>query len=118
MADGKLAAPFTATPPSSSTSTRKITIPATAHLRPVIPQVVHKFLDRDNPECGFARLRCDHCCHEYLLSFGRRWFCSVCHRKNVQTIAVSLTARVLVPVNVRLLPPTASFTDSATPASL
>ena len=39
-------------------------------LRPVIPQVVHKFLECGNLERGFARVRCDHCEHEYLLAFG------------------------------------------------
>ena len=46
------------------------------------------------------RLRCDHCCHEYLLAFSckSRWFCPSCHQKNVQTTAAFLTARVLAPV--------------------
>ena len=44
-------------------------------LRPVIPEVVNKFLDCGDLERGFARVRCDHCKHEYLLAFsckGRR----------------------------------------------
>jgi len=69
-------------------------------LRPVIPQVVHKFLDCGNLDRGFARIRCDHCRHEYLLAFSckSRWFCPSCHQKNVQTTAAFLTARVLAPV--------------------
>jgi len=69
-------------------------------LRPVIPQVVHKFLDCGNLDRGFARIRCDHCQHEYLLAFSckSRWFCPSCHQKNVQTTAAFLTARVLAPV--------------------
>jgi hypothetical protein len=33
-------------------------------LRPIIPEVVHKFLECGNLERGFARIRCDHCEHE------------------------------------------------------
>ena len=50
-------------------------------LRPIIPEVVHKFLDCGNLERGFARIRCDHCEHEYLLAFSckSRSFCPSCH---------------------------------------
>ena len=74
--------------------------PRLGPLRPVIPQVVHKFLDCGNLDRGFARVRCDHCRHEYLLAFSckSRWFCPSCHQKNVQTTAGFLTARVLAPV--------------------
>ena len=74
--------------------------PRLGPLRPVIPQVVHKFLDCGNLDRGFARIRCDHCRHEYLLAFSCkcRWFCPSCHQKNVQTTAAFLTARVLAPV--------------------
>jgi Transposase zinc-binding domain/Putative transposase len=65
-----------------------------------VPQVVHKFLDCGNLDRGFARIRCDHCQHEYLLAFSckSRWFCPTCHQKNVQTTAAFLTARVLASV--------------------
>lgn len=74
--------------------------PRLGPLRSVIPQVVHKFLDCGNLDRGFARLRCDHCRHEYLLAYSckSRWFCPSCHQKNVQTTAAFLTARVLGPV--------------------
>ena len=74
--------------------------PRLGPLRPVISQVIHKFLDCGNLDRGFARIRCDHCCHEYLLAFSCkcRWFCPSCHQKNVQTTAAFLTARVLAPV--------------------
>ena len=74
--------------------------PRLGPLRPVIPQVVHKFLECGNLDRSFARLRCDHCRHEYLLAFSckSRWFCPACHQKNVQTTADFLTVRVLVPV--------------------
>ena len=39
-------------------------------LRPIIPEVVNKFLDCGDLERGFARVRCDHCKHEYLLAFS------------------------------------------------
>ena len=44
-------------------------------LRPVISQVVHKFLDCGNLDRGFARVRCDHCRHEYLLAFSCKTRC-------------------------------------------
>ena len=57
--------------------------PRLGPLRPVIPQVVHKFPDCGNLDRGFARLRCDHCQHEYLLAFSckSRWFCPTRHWK-------------------------------------
>ena len=44
-----------------------------------------KFLDCGDLEHGFARVRCDHCQHEYLLAFSckGRWFCPSCHQKKV-----------------------------------
>jgi hypothetical protein len=69
-------------------------------LRPIIPEVVHKFLDCGNLERGFARIRCDHCEHEYLLAFSckSRWFCPSCHQKNVQTTARFILDHVLAAV--------------------
>ena len=69
-------------------------------LRSIIPEVVHKFLDCGNLERGFARIRCDHCHHEYLLSFSckSRWFCPSCHQKNVQTTARFILNQVVAPV--------------------
>ena len=51
--------------------------PRYGFLRPIIPDVVNKFLDCGDLERGFARVRCDHCKHEYLLAFSckGRWFC-------------------------------------------
>lgn len=74
--------------------------PRLGPLRPVIPQVIHKFLDCGNLDRGFVRIRCDHCRKEYLLAFSckSRWSCPSCHQKNVQTTAAFLTARVLAPV--------------------
>jgi hypothetical protein len=69
-------------------------------LRSIIPEVVHKFLDCGNLERGFARIRCDHCRHEYLLAFSCkcRWFCPSCHQKNVQTTARFILHQVVAPV--------------------
>ena len=69
-------------------------------LRPIIPEVVHKFLECGNLERGFARVRCDHCEHEYLLAFSckSRWFCPSCHQKNVQTTARFILDQVVAPV--------------------
>ena len=69
-------------------------------LRPIIPEVVHKFLECGNLEHGFARVRCDHCEHEYLLAFSckSRWFCPSCHQKNVQTTARFILDQVVAPV--------------------
>ena len=69
-------------------------------LRPVITDVVHKYLDCGNLERGFARVRCDHCEHEYLLAFSckGRWFCPSCHQKKVQLFGALLCDAVLFPV--------------------
>jgi Transposase zinc-binding domain/Putative transposase len=74
--------------------------PSYGRLRPVIPDVVHKFLACGDLARGFARIRCDHCKHEYLLAFSckSRWFCPSCHQKNVQATARYILDQVLAPV--------------------
>ncbi|HEV2392372.1 MAG TPA: transposase zinc-binding domain-containing protein, partial [Verrucomicrobiae bacterium] len=74
--------------------------PRYGRLRPVIPQVVSKFLGCGDLHRGFARIRCEHCKHEYLLAFSckSRWFCPSCHQKNVQTTARFIVEGVLAPV--------------------
>ena len=74
--------------------------PRYGQLRPIIPEVVHKFLHCGDLARGFARIRCDHCQHEYLLAFSckSRWFCPSCHQKNVQTTARFILERVAAPV--------------------
>ena len=69
-------------------------------LRPIIPEVVDKFLDCGDLGQGFARIRCDHCQHEYLLAFSckGRWFCPSCHQKKVQLFGALLTQTILFPV--------------------
>ena len=53
--------------------------------RPYIKQVIYRYLDCRVLHNGFARVRCDHCGHEYLLAFSckRRHFCPSCHQKRV-----------------------------------
>lgn len=40
------------------------------YFRPVIQEVVEKYLDCGNPMCGFARIRCPDCEEERLLMFS------------------------------------------------
>jgi len=74
--------------------------PRYGFLRPIIPEVVNKFLDCGDLERGFARVRCDHCKHEYLLAFSckGRWFCPSCHQKKVQLFGALLSETILFPV--------------------
>jgi hypothetical protein len=53
------------------------------YFRPVIKEVVEKYLDCGNPKCGFARIRCGDCGKEFLLHFSCkvRGFCPSCHAK-------------------------------------
>ena len=74
--------------------------PRYGFLRPIIPEVVNKFLDCGDLERGFARVRCDHCQHEHLLAFSckGRWFCPSCHQKKVQLFGALLAETILFPV--------------------
>jgi ribosomal protein S27E len=49
--------------------------------RPIVKEVVEKYLDCGNPRCGFARIRCPDCGEERLLMFSYRTrdFCPSCH---------------------------------------
>jgi len=53
------------------------------YLRPIVQEVVDKYLDCGNPKCGFARIRCSDCGTEKLLMFSckTRGFCPSCHAK-------------------------------------
>jgi hypothetical protein len=69
-------------------------------LRPVITDVVNKFIDCGDLEHGFARIRCDQCKKDHLLAFSckGRWFCPSCHQKKVQLFGVLLAESILYPV--------------------
>ena len=60
-------------------------------LRPVVTEVIDKFLDCGDLHQGFARVRCPDCRLEYLLAFSckTRGFCPSCQqRRTVQTAQV------------------------------
>jgi ribosomal protein S27E len=54
--------------------------------RPIIKEVVDRYLDCGNPRCGFARIRCPSCGEERLLMFScrTRGFCPSCHAKRLE----------------------------------
>ncbi len=53
------------------------------YLRPIVQEVVDKYLDFGNPKNGFARIKCKNCGLERLLMFSckARGFCPSCHAK-------------------------------------
>lgn len=53
--------------------------------RPVVREVVEKYLDCGNLELGFARVRCEECGAEFLVAFSCkcRYFCPSCHAKRL-----------------------------------
>ena len=54
--------------------------------RPIVKEVVKRYLDCGNPRCGFARIRCPDCGSEFLLHFScrTRGFCPSCHAKRLE----------------------------------
>ena len=56
------------------------------YFRPIVKDVVEKYLDCGNPKCGFARIRCPRCRAEHLLMFSckTRGFCPSCHAKRLE----------------------------------
>jgi ribosomal protein S27E len=56
------------------------------HFRPVVKEVVERYLDCGNPCSGFARIRCPDCHSEQLLTFSckTRGFCPSCHAKRCE----------------------------------
>jgi hypothetical protein len=58
------------------------------YFRPVVKEVVEKYLDCANPKNGFARVKCCNrgCKAEYLLTLSckTRGFCPSCHAKRVE----------------------------------
>ena len=53
------------------------------YLRPIIQDVVNKYLDCGNPKNGFARIKCKDCGLERLVMYSCkcRGFCPSCHAK-------------------------------------
>lgn len=53
--------------------------------RPYIMDVIYRYLDCGDMKCGFARVKCTECGHEFLVSYSckRRHFCPSCHQKRV-----------------------------------
>jgi len=56
------------------------------YFRPIVKEVVEKYLDCGNPRCGFARIRCPDCAEERLVMFScrTRGFCPSCHAKRIE----------------------------------
>ena len=65
--------------------------------RSYVLDVIYRYLDCGDLHCGFARVRCDQCGHEYLLAFSckRRHFCPSCHQKRVVAFSERLVGQVL-----------------------
>jgi Zn finger protein HypA/HybF involved in hydrogenase expression len=65
--------------------------------RPVIAEVVEKYLECGDLAHGFARIRCENCGHEYILAFSckGRYFCPSCHMKRVLQFSEWLTQEIL-----------------------
>jgi hypothetical protein len=70
------------------------------YLRPVVREVVERYLDCANPMCGFARIRCPACAREYLLTFSckTRHFCPSCHARRRRAWSIWLGRHLLLPV--------------------
>jgi ribosomal protein S27E len=56
------------------------------YFRPVVQEVVDRYIDCGNPRSGFARIRCPDCHSEQLLTFSckTRGFCPSCHAKRLE----------------------------------
>lgn len=65
--------------------------------RPVIQQVMEKYLECGDLHHGFARVRCPDCAHEFLLAFSckGRYFCPSCHQKRVASFTEWVESEVL-----------------------
>ena len=68
--------------------------------RPVVREVILKYLDCGDLRQGFARVRCQECGEEALLGFSckGRYFCPSCHQRRVVGFAQWAQDEVLDPV--------------------
>jgi len=69
-------------------------------LKPLIEEVVNKFLNCGDLKRGFARVKCPDCDKQYVLAFScrGRWFCPSCHQKKVLLFGEFISAEVAFPV--------------------
>jgi hypothetical protein len=69
-------------------------------LRPVVKEVVERYLDCGNPRCGFARIHCPACRAEHLLTFSckTRGFCPSCQAKRIEMWGEWVRDRLLIDV--------------------
>jgi len=67
------------------------------YFRPVIQDVVEKYLDCGNPMCGFARMRCPDCGEERLLMLICYSYCT----SFVLSVTLSSTREVFVQSSYR-----------------
>jgi hypothetical protein len=62
-----------------------------------LKDVIHRYLDCGDLHCGFARIKCENCGHEYILGFSckRRHLCPSCHQKRAVEYGEWLLTNVL-----------------------
>jgi hypothetical protein len=67
------------------------------YFRSYILDVIYKYLDCGDLHCGFARVKCKDCGHEFILAFSckRRHFCPSCHQKRVIEFGEHICKNVL-----------------------
>jgi hypothetical protein len=68
------------------------------HFRPVVKEVVERYLDCGNPRGGFARISCPDCHSEHLLTFSckTRGFRPSCHAKRREEWGRSTSTRIFI----------------------
>jgi hypothetical protein len=73
--------------------------------RPIIKQVLERYLDCGNPRCWFARVRCPACKREFFLCFScrTRGFCPSCHAKRLEQWGEWMREELLLDVPHRQL---------------
>jgi hypothetical protein len=71
--------------------------------RPIEPQVIERFIACGDPHQGFARIYCDPCGHDFLLSYSckTRYFYPSCHQKRVLPYGEWVEQKMLAPLAYR-----------------